>query len=131
MTTFDRLETAILTALQEVGRLSIVDLGERVGLSPTACQRRVRVLEDDGVIEGYRAVLAPASIGLGVQAFVTVSIERQSTDVVAAFELAIARLPAAGCRLCGPDMPSPAGSILCCMCTCATWTRSAISRSAR
>lgn len=94
MTAFDRLDRAILTALQEDGRLSIVELSERVGLSPTACQRRVRALETDGVIKGYRAELSPSALGLGVQAFVTVSIERQSADVVGGFEAAIARLPA-------------------------------------
>lgn len=94
----DRFDAAILTALQDDGRLTIVELADRVALSPTACQRRVRKLEEAGVIAGYRAVLDPAALGLGVQAFVNVSIERQSQDVAEAFEAAILELePVRGC----------------------------------
>jgi Lrp/AsnC family leucine-responsive transcriptional regulator len=69
------------------------DLAEKVSLSPTACQRRLRRLEDSGVIERYAAVLSPSALGQRIQAFVRVSIERQSKDVAEAFEQAIKRQP--------------------------------------
>jgi Lrp/AsnC family leucine-responsive transcriptional regulator len=89
----DRLDQRILAELQRDGRLPIVELAERVALSPTACQRRVRKLEEAGVIERYAAVLNPAALGQRIQAFVRVSIERQSKDVTEAFEAAVKHLP--------------------------------------
>lgn len=89
----DRTDRRILRELQADGRLPIVELAERVSLSPTACQRRVRKLEETGVIERYAAVLSPAALGQQVEAFVRVSIERQSRDVTQAFEEAIRRRP--------------------------------------
>lgn len=89
----DRTDRRILRELQRDGRLAIVELAERISLSPTACQRRVRRLEDSGVIERYAAVLSPAALGRQVEAFVRVSIERQSRDVTLAFEEAVRRRP--------------------------------------
>lgn len=89
----DRTDRRILRELQADGRLTILELADRVSLSPTACQRRVRKLEDSGVIERYAAVLNPAALGQQVEAFVRVSIERQSHDVTVAFEEAIRRRP--------------------------------------
>lgn len=89
----DRTDLRILGELQRDGRLAIVELAERVALSPTACQRRVRKLESTGVIERYAAVLDPARLGQQIQAFVRVSIERQSQDAAAAFQQAVQKLP--------------------------------------
>lgn len=89
----DRTDLRILRELQRDGRLPIVELAERVSLSATACQRRVRKLEEAGVIERYAAVLSPAALGHQVEAFVRVSIERQSRDVTQAFEEAIRKRP--------------------------------------
>ncbi len=89
----DRTDLRILGELQRDGRLAIVELAERVALSPTACQRRVRKLETTGVIERYAAVLDPARLGQQIQAFVRVSIERQSQDAAAAFQQAVQKLP--------------------------------------
>lgn len=89
----DRTDLRILRELQRDGRLPIVELAERVSLSATACQRRVRKLEESGVIERYAAVLSPAALGHQVEAFVRVSIERQSRDVTQAFEEAIRKRP--------------------------------------
>lgn len=89
----DRTDLRILRELQRDGRLPIVELAERVSLSPTACQRRVKKLEDSGVIERYAAVLSPAKLGQQLQAFVRVSIERQSREATLAFEEAIRRRP--------------------------------------
>lgn len=89
----DRTDARILHELQRDGRLPIVTLAERVALSPTACQRRVQRLEASGVIERYTAVLSPAALGLEIQAFVQVRIERQSKDVAESFEEAVRKLP--------------------------------------
>lgn len=89
----DRTDLRILRELQRDGRMPIIALGERVALSPTACQRRVKKLEEGGVIERYRAVVSPAALGLRIEAFIRVSIERQSKDVTEAFEAAVQKLP--------------------------------------
>ena len=89
----DRTDLRILRELQKDGRLPIVELADKVALSPTACLRRVRKLEDSGVIERYAAVLSPAALGHEIQAFIRVSIERQSKDVAEAFEAAIQKRP--------------------------------------
>lgn len=89
----DRTDTRILRELQRDGRLPIVALAERVALSPTACLRRVQRLEAAGVIERYAAILNPAALGLEIQAFIQVRIERQSRDVAESFEAAVRRLP--------------------------------------
>jgi DNA-binding Lrp family transcriptional regulator len=88
--TFDR---HILAVLAGEGRLSIVDLAARVALSPSACTRRLQALEAEGVIRGYRAVLDPAAIGLGITAFVEISLDRQNDEALRAFESATARSP--------------------------------------
>jgi len=89
----DRIDRRMLRELQRNGRLPVVELAEKVSLSPTACQRRLRRLEDSGVIARYAAVLDPAALGQHLQAFVRVSIERQSKDVAETFEAAIRRRP--------------------------------------
>jgi Lrp/AsnC family leucine-responsive transcriptional regulator len=89
----DRIDLRMLRELQRDGRMPVVDLADKVALSPTACQRRLRRLEDSGVIARYAAVLAPAAVGLRIEAFVRVAIERQSKDVTEAFEAAVKRLP--------------------------------------
>lgn len=89
----DRKDLLILSELQRDGRLPVVELADRVALSPTACQRRLRKLEEEGVIARYAAVLKPPALGLQIQAFIQVRIERQSKDVTLAFEDAVKRLP--------------------------------------
>ena len=74
-TQLDRIDRRILGELQRDGRLPIVDLATRVSLSPTACQRRVRKLEESGIISRYAAVLSAAALGRRVEAFVRVSID--------------------------------------------------------
>ncbi|MEM1262127.1 MAG: Lrp/AsnC family transcriptional regulator [Pseudomonadota bacterium] len=92
MSKLDKKDLAILAALQQDGRASWTTLAERVQLSATACQRRVRLLEDSGVIRGYRATVAYDAMGYGVEAFITVRVERQSPDVAKQFRDAVARL---------------------------------------
>jgi len=89
----DRYDVAILHALQADARLSNTDLAARIGLSAAPTWRRVRWLEEQGVITGYRAELDRRRIGLGVLAFVRVDAERNNADAVRALEEAIRRLP--------------------------------------
>ncbi len=71
----------------------ICNLADRIGLSPSACLRRVQELERSGVIKGYRAVLDPAKLGLGFVAYVTVGLSVHTKAAQEAFERAIARAP--------------------------------------
>ena len=89
---FDRFDAKILDALQRDGRLSVVDLAELIGLSPTPCARRIKALESDGAIEGYAAVLNPARVGLAVLAIVQVKLTEHTDETVARFEREIERM---------------------------------------
>ena len=89
MTTLDDIDKKIIAALQAEGRLPIVDLAERVGLSATPCQRRVKRLEEEGLITRYAALVSPAAMGFGLQALVEVTLEDHSEKTVEAFEAAI------------------------------------------
>jgi Lrp/AsnC family leucine-responsive transcriptional regulator len=82
----DRMDARLLTELQQDGRRTVVELSELIGLSGTPCARRIRQLEQQGVIQGYTAVVDPARLGLRVQAFVQVRLERQTDDNVAHFQ---------------------------------------------
>lgn len=88
----DRLDARILDELQADGRRSVVELGERVGLTGTPCARRVRQLEQSGVILGYAAILDPRRLGLNVQAFVQVKLERHTDENVDQFQRELAAL---------------------------------------
>ena len=87
----DGIDCRILAELQEDGRLTVTELADRVQLTPAPCHRRLRELERNGVIIGYRAVLDPAAVGLGFEALVNVTMDRE--DAVAAFEAALAAVP--------------------------------------
>src|SRR5450631_159560 len=89
---FDRFDARILAALQRDGRLSVVELAESIGLSPTPCARRIKALESSGAIEGYAAILNPARIGLEVLAIVQVKLTEHTDETVARFEREIALL---------------------------------------
>jgi Lrp/AsnC family leucine-responsive transcriptional regulator len=88
----DRFDAKILDALQRDGRLSVVDLAELIGLSPTPCARRIKALESEGAIEGYAAVLNPARVGLAVLAIVQVKLTEHTDETVARFEREIERM---------------------------------------
>ena len=89
----DALDLKILRELQADGGLSNIDLAARVGLSPSPCLRRVRALENAGVIRGRVVLVDPASVGLAVNVFVRVTLERQIEENLAAFERAIENRP--------------------------------------
>lgn len=89
----DRIDRKILELLQQDARISLADLAERVGLSQTPCGRRVRQLEDRGLIARQIAVLDPVKIGLPMSVIVQMSLEKQTKDRLSAFEQAIAKIP--------------------------------------
>jgi Lrp/AsnC family leucine-responsive transcriptional regulator len=88
----DRFDARILAALQQDGRLPVVELAETIGLSPTPCARRIRTLENLGIIEGYAALLNPSKVGLEVLAIVQVKLTEHTDETVARFEREIAVL---------------------------------------
>lgn len=92
-TDLDKVDRRILTALQQDGRISAVDLAERIGLSPTATGERLRRLQKEGVIEGFTARLNPQRIGLGLLVFVEVSLDKTTPDVFERFAAAVRRAP--------------------------------------
>ncbi|NOX30140.1 MAG: Lrp/AsnC family transcriptional regulator [Actinobacteria bacterium] len=97
-------DTAIITALQRDGRLTNSDLATRINLSPSATLRRVRRLEETGVITGYHATIAPSALGLATTVFVEVRLESQREDVLYAFEEAAGGVrEIVGCHLISGD----------------------------
>ncbi|MGP3983934.1 Lrp/AsnC family transcriptional regulator [Streptomyces sp. KR80] len=88
----DEIDRSILRELQHDGRLTNQELAQRVGLTPSPCLRRVRQLEQDGVILGYRAVLDPVAVGRGFEVLVSVEV-RRDRETVEAFEAALEELP--------------------------------------
>ncbi len=85
----DGIDHKILKELQLDGRLTISELSNRVGLSPTPCGRRVALLEKAGIIEGYTTRINQEALGLPVTIFVAVELERQTADALKAFEEAV------------------------------------------
>lgn len=93
MITLDRYNAQILQTLKKDGRISNIQLAEHVGLSPSACLRRVQELEQQGIIESYRAVLNTQKLGIGFIAYVTVGLKTHTKTAQTAFEAAIAQSP--------------------------------------
>lgn len=89
----DRIERRILAELQRDGRVSLVALARRVGLTKTPLAERVRKLERAGYIRGYAALLDPDKLGAGHVALVQVTLERTTTDVLDAFNAAVREIP--------------------------------------
>jgi Lrp/AsnC family leucine-responsive transcriptional regulator len=89
----DLMDHRILDILQSDGRISMLNLAGRVGRSPTPCSRRVKRLEDEGVITGYAACVDTAALGWSVEALVTVRLASQGADDIQAFLCAVRRRP--------------------------------------
>ena len=89
----DRTDQAILTELQRDGRLSNRELADKVHLSESACLRRVRALEEAGVIDRYAALVSQSKVGLPANVFVSITLNRQEQADLAAFEAAVKRVP--------------------------------------
>ncbi|WP_174284681.1 Lrp/AsnC family transcriptional regulator [Sphingomonas bacterium] len=90
---FDRIDRQILGHLQADGRMTNVDLADRVGLTAPPCLRRVRALEEEGVIRGYHADLDSARMGFPITVFAMVSLRSQAETDLAAFEAHVAAIP--------------------------------------
>src|ERR1700722_14226515 len=88
----DVVDRRIIAELQRDGRLSNVELADRIGLTPAPCLRRVRRLESDGVILGYTALINPRAVGRGFEVLVNVDLTRKDRETFEAFEAAVAAL---------------------------------------
>jgi Lrp/AsnC family leucine-responsive transcriptional regulator len=101
----NRTDRRLLEILQKDGRLSNLELASRVNLSPSACLRRVRALEESGIIRSYAALLDPKRVGLGLMAFVTVKLEKRGRMPTDAFARAVKDWPEVlGCHALTGDM---------------------------
>jgi Lrp/AsnC family transcriptional regulator, leucine-responsive regulatory protein len=89
----DDIDRKILAVLQADGRISLADLSAKVGLSPSPCLRRIRILEREGIIARYVAVLDQGKVGLPVSVFVSIKLESQREQALERFNKAIARWP--------------------------------------
>jgi len=89
----DRFDRAILAALVGDARISIVDLAPRVGLSSTACARRLKALEESGLLRGYHAAIDHKRLGYDVTVLVRITLDSQSEEAFQAFERAVAQSP--------------------------------------
>jgi Lrp/AsnC family transcriptional regulator, leucine-responsive regulatory protein len=89
----DAIDRRILGVLQENARIANVELAQQVGLSPSPCLRRVRDLEERGIVRDYVALLDPAALGLAVSVFVQVRLERQAEEALDTFEAAVMTRP--------------------------------------
>ncbi len=90
----DKVDRAIVTRLQRDGRIANVDLADAVGLSPSACLRRVKALEADGIIAGYRAEVSRARAGLGLTVFIGLKVDGHSRATSSVIEEALLAIPA-------------------------------------
>ena len=93
MIELDSFNAAILQNLQDDGRMSNIELAKRVGLSPSACLRRVQDLEQRGIIKGYRAIIDRKTLGVDVVIFVMVGLSGHLRKDALAFEAAMAKAP--------------------------------------
>lgn len=89
----DRYDRQILALLQQDGRISNQDLADTIGLSPSPCLRRVRALEEAGLIAGYRAVLDAKALGLSLMALIHISMDQHTPERFDAFEAAVREIP--------------------------------------
>ncbi|KAI5915329.1 Lrp/AsnC family transcriptional regulator [Thauera sp. 2A1] len=89
----DRYDRQILDVLQQDGRISNQDLADRIALSPSSCLRRLRALEESGLITGYRALLDAKKLGLSLMALIHISMDAHTPERFTHFEAEIAAIP--------------------------------------
>lgn len=89
----DRFDRQILQVLQQEGRISNQELADRIGLSPSPCLRRVRALEETGVVTGYRALLDAKALGYTLMALIYISMDKHTPERFEHFEQEIRQLP--------------------------------------
>lgn len=105
MPLLDEYDRKILQALQQNGRITIAQLAERVALSATPCSRRLKRLEDEGIITGYQAILEPAKVGQSIEAYVEVNLRSHDDETIRGFSNRIERLDAVvACHAVTGDM---------------------------
>jgi Lrp/AsnC family transcriptional regulator, leucine-responsive regulatory protein len=93
MKELDKIDRKILQVLQEDGRIQNVELADRVGLSASPCLRRVKILEESGVIESYVALLNPSKLGIGLTVFVRIWLTNQDARAIESFTAEVQRFP--------------------------------------
>lgn len=93
MTDLDDIDVLLLEAVQRNNKLTSDQLGDLVGLSPTACQRRLKRLRNEGIIEGDVSIVSPKAVGRPISMLVLVSLERERTDIIDRFKKAIRSTP--------------------------------------
>lgn len=93
MSLIDEIDRKIIAAVQADGKITVNELAEKVGLSASPCARRVRLLEQAGVIKGYAAIIDQKKVGLPISAFASIKLERQREDALEHFSKAVARWP--------------------------------------
>ena len=104
MPDLSKVDRRILALLQQDGRLSVAEIGRRVGLTPSPCADRIKRLESMGVIKGYQAKLSPEALDAGLVVFVQVRLQRTAGDAFEAFTEAIELIPEVeGCHLVSGD----------------------------
>jgi Lrp/AsnC family leucine-responsive transcriptional regulator len=91
--TLDKIDKHILALMQSNGRISNLELADKVGLSPTPCSRRVKRLEDSGLIDGHVTLLNKEALGLNLTAIIGISMDRHTPDRFEQFEKAIVDMP--------------------------------------
>ncbi len=89
----DRFDRQVLQVLQQEGRITNQELADRIGLSPSPCLRRVRTLEESGVITGYRALVDAKALGLSLMALIQISMDQHTPERFNHFETAIKEIP--------------------------------------
>ena len=89
----DRYDRQILEVLQQDGRISNQDLADRISLSPSSCLRRLRALEESGLIRGYRALLDARKLGLSLMALIHISMDRHTPERFTHFEAEVEKIP--------------------------------------
>ncbi len=93
MHNLDKFDQAILSELQANGRLTNQELAERIGLSPSPCLRRVKALEDAGIIAGYKAIINAEKLGLSLMALIHISMDKHTPERFDNFERSVSVLP--------------------------------------
>lgn len=93
MTSLDQIDRRLLAELQAEGRVTNVELAQRVGLTAPPCLRRVRALEEEGVIRGYHADIDPSKLGFAITVFALVSLKSQAEEALRQFEDHVRELP--------------------------------------
>lgn len=89
----DNYDKAILNALQENGRLTNQEIADQIGLSPSACLRRFKALEESGVITGYRTLLDSKKLGLDLMALIHISMDKHTKERFSQFEKSVQSMP--------------------------------------